>query len=135
MLQLHIDEIAQKTTISAEKVEITIGAMFDFLQKQGSETNVAKLFEMIPEASQFAQKYPIDNDVGGLKGFMAGLMDKEDGMMDALALAEMLEGEGVTQNQIRIIGEQLLLSLRPIVGDELIDDLIDDIPVLKKILA
>ena len=135
MLQLHIDEIAQKTTISAEKVEITIGAMFDFLQKQGSETNVAKLFEMIPEASQFAQKYSIDNDVGGLKGFMAGLMDKEDGMMDALALAEMLEGEGVTQNQIRIIGEQLLLSLRPIVGDELIDDLIDDIPVLKKILA
>lgn len=136
MLNQIISQIAQKVGIDEGVAEMAVGAMFDFLRKQGSSSELTTLFAHTPGATELADQNAIAEAPSGIGGLVANFMGgKDSGVGDAMALISKLDEAGLETGQIRSIGEELFSQARGIIGDDGVDNIIGNIPALKQFMG
>ncbi|MFO1088330.1 MAG: DUF2780 domain-containing protein [Hyphomicrobiales bacterium] len=118
--------VAQKTGLSPEKAERAIGIMLNLVKNQGEKAKVAELFAKLPGADDLAQRHGGDGAKGGgLLGMLGG------GLMGGpLAAVTKLTAAGLSMDQIKTMGSEVLAYARQKAGPQLVKDVAGSIPGL-----
>lgn len=118
--------VAQKTGLSPDKAERAIGIMLNLVKNQGEKAKVAELFAKLPGADDLAQRHGGDGAKGGgLLGMLGG------GLMGGpLAAVTKLTAAGLSMDQIKTMGSEVLAYARQKAGPQLVKDVAGSIPGL-----
>lgn len=125
-MQELVAEIAAKTGLEPEKAERAVGIVLSLVRSQGDQAHVEELFEKLPGADALAAKWGGDGAKGGgLLGMLGG------GLMGGpLAAIGKLQAAGLSMDQIRALGRQVLDHARLKAGDDLVRRVAGSIPGL-----
>ena len=136
MLQSIIQNLASQTNADSSTVQDAIGIMLNFVKENADSDSVSQLFSGMPEAETLAASATPAQEAGGLMGMGASLLSSIGGSSgDAIAQLARLQDLGLDMGQISTIGETLFKEARNIVGDDIIDSIIEQIPALKQIMG
>jgi hypothetical protein len=133
-IQSFVDEIAAKANIQPDAAETAVGTILFVIQKEGSATKVAQLFQQLPGAADLAQKHAVVvGSGGGLLGTLSGVADKVVGGDAGTLVAAMaqIEATNLTLPQIKSIGTALLAYFKENANPQLVTQIVEAIPGLK----
>jgi hypothetical protein len=133
-IQSFVDEIAAKANMDPGAAETAVGTILFVVQKEGSATKVAELFQQLPGAADLAQKHAVTPGAGGgLLGALSGVADKVVGGDTGILVAAMaqIEATNLTMAQVKNIGTALVAYFKENANPELVTQIVDAIPGLK----
>ena len=116
-----ISMIAEKVGIDTDTAQTAIGIILNFLQKEGPDDDVSKLFEALPGADALA----------GAAGGGGGLMGMMGGAMGAVS---QLNSTGLDMGQIQSLSSVLLSTAKEKAGEDVVDNIIENIPGLSQFM-
>jgi len=121
-----VREVAEKTGLDTERAERAVGIVLSLVRSQGDKAHVEELFGKLPGADALAAKWGGDGARGGgLLGMLGG------GLMGGpLVAVGKLQAAGLSMEQIRSLGSQVLDYARSKAGDELVRKVAGSIPGL-----
>ncbi|MGE4245833.1 MAG: DUF2267 domain-containing protein [Parvibaculaceae bacterium] len=121
-----IATVAAKTGLPSGKAEQGVGIVLSLVRNQGDAAKVEALFEKLPGAAELAAKWGGDGARGGgLLGMLGG------GLMGGpLVAVGKLQAAGLSMDQIRALGSQVLDHAKREAGDDLVRQVAGSIPGL-----
>jgi len=120
--------VAERAGLPRDKAERAIGIMLNLVRNQGEKARVAELFAKLPGADDLANRHGGDGAKGGgLLGMLGG------GLMGGpLAAVTKLTAAGLSMDQIKIMGSEVLGYAREKAGPQLVKDVAGSIPGLSQ---
>jgi len=120
--------VAERAGLPRDKAERAIGIMLNLVRNQGEKAKVAELFAKLPGADDLATRHGGDGAKGGgLLGMLGG------GLMGGpLAAVTKLTAAGLSMDQIKIMGAEVLGYARARAGAQLVKDVAGSIPGLSQ---
>lgn len=116
-----IGRVAAAAGIDEATAHKAVGVVFDLISKEGDSRKVAELFDKVPGAAALAQEGAADS--GGFFGALGG---------PAMAAFGKLNKAGMSPEQMKSAGKELLAYAEEIAGPELVKDVANSIPGLAK---
>jgi len=132
-----VDDVARRSNIDPAAAETAVGTILSVIQQEGDQTQVTKLFERIPGATELAQKHAIVAGSGsGLGGALSSLAGKFVGANAGIMVAAVaqIEETGLTLQQAKNVGGGLLSYLND-VDPTLAKEILDKVPGLREHLT
>ena len=125
-MQDLIDQVVANAGIDEAKAERAVGIMLSLVKSQGDQSKVGELFDKLPGAADFADAHGGDGARGGgLLGMLGG------GMMGGpLAAVAKLQSAGLSMDQIKTLGKEVLGYAKQHAGEDLVRDVASSIPGL-----
>ena len=131
-----MDELFQRihaaTGLSTDTAAKAVEIILNFLRKEGPEGSVDQLVERLPGAESLIRAHGEEGNpglLGGVAGGLAGLMAGGEGVMAAF---NDLTSAGLDMEQIQATVEEFVAFAREKAGDQVVDDIISDIPALAR---
>lgn len=130
-----IARIVAAVGIDSSLARSAVGILLNMFLKHGDQGPVRKLMDAIPGAADVAGAAPEQSaggGFGGLLGAAAGMLGgSSGGLMDTIG---QLSSAGLSMNQAKGVGDELLNFAREKVGDDVVKQLAASIPGLDKLL-
>ncbi len=131
-----IQRIVANLGIDAALAEKAVGIILDLFRQHAPADKLAPLMAALPGAAELAERHGGGDAEGGglgggLGGMLGGLMGGAGGLMAAVS---RLEAAGLTTNQARGVGNELLAFAKEKAGDATVDDVVKAIPGLSALL-
>ena len=125
-MQELIKRVVDKTGLGEAKAEKAVGIVLSLIKAQGDQRKVGELFARLPGADELAARHGGDGARGGgLFGLLGG------GLMGGpLAAVAKLQAAGLSMEEIKSLGQEVLSYAREKAGDDLVRDVAGSIPVL-----
>jgi ribosomal protein L13E len=119
-----IDRVVKVTGLDAEHAERAVGITLSLIRRQGNPEKVEELFAKLPGADRLATQHAKAGRQGGLFGTLGGLVG------GPLAAVSQLKAAGLTLDQIKALGAELLDYARQKAGPEIVREVTGSIPGL-----
>lgn len=134
-----ISRIVANIGIDSSLARTAVGILLNMFLKHGDSGAVGKLMAALPGAGDLAATAAKSigdgapaGGIGGLMGMAAGLLGgKGGGLMEAVG---QLSGAGLSMDQAKGVGDELLQFARQKAGDDVVTQLASSIPGLDKLL-
>jgi hypothetical protein len=125
-MQELIARVMERTGLDAAKAERATGIVLHLVKTQGNPVKVAALFEKLPGADDLAARHGGDGARGGgLLGMLGG------GLMGGpLAAISKLQAAGLTMEEIKALGSEILTYAKEKAGDKAVREAAGSIPGL-----
>ncbi len=123
-MQELIDRVVKVTGLEAASAEAAVGITLSLIKRQGNPGKVDQLFAKLPGAERLAARHDKAGRQGGLMGALGGLVG------GPLAAVSQLKAAGLTLDQIKALGAELLDYARERAGPELVREVASSIPGL-----
>lgn len=122
-----ISRIVAATGIDEGMANNAISIILTFLNKEGPEDKMQMVLDMLPGAADMIKD---DSGGGGLLGGLGGMIPG----MGAMGAINELTSAGLGMGEIKTVAKELLDFAREKAGDEVVDDVISQIPMLNQVL-
>lgn len=120
-----VERISQATGLDRARAEKALGITLSLIRAQGNPAKVDELFAKLPGASELAERSGAGASRGGLLGILGG------GMMGApLAAVAKLTAAGLSMDQVKVLGAEVLGHARKVAGEDLVREVASSIPGL-----
>jgi hypothetical protein len=122
-----IDRVVKATGLEPKRAEHAIGITLSLINKRGDRQKVKELFAMLPGADKLAAKHT--KDAGrktGVLGALGGLMG------ETFTAVSALQGAGLTMEQIKALGAEILGYAKEKAGTKLVREVAGSIPGLSR---
>lgn len=134
-----ITRIVEKVGIDAATAERVVGIILGMFKDNASSEQLSGLLGAMPGAEDLIAKASDAGDsagaaAGGIGGMLSGAMSAMGGgnpLMDTLG---KLQGEGLSMDQARSAGSELVAFARESAGDDVVNSALEAIPGLKDML-
>lgn len=125
-MQELIARVTAATGLDAARAEKAIGIIIHLIRTQGDKAKAAALLAKLPGAAALADRHGGDaGNPGGLMGLLGG------GLMGGPLMAiSKLQAAGLSMDQIKLMGTEVLGYAKEKAGPELVRDLAGSIPGL-----
>ncbi len=108
-----------------------VGIILGFLQKEGPEDKMQLIFDALPGAADLVAAREQEGSGGGLLGGLGGMMG---GGMGAMAALNELTSAGLDMDGVQSVAKELISFAKEKAGDDVVDDVISNIPGLSQIV-
>lgn len=124
-----VSRVAAATGLDETRAEKAIGIVLSLIRTQGDRDKVDELFAHIPESEALAARHADTGARGaGLLGFLGGSLG------GPLAAIGRLQSEGLSMDQIKALGREVLAYAREKADDGLVRQVAESIPGLSAYL-
>lgn len=131
-MQELIEQITQKVGIEPDVAKNALGTIMSFLAKVGPEGAVNTMLDNVPGARELIDETAnASSGGGGLMGMMSGMFGGGDSIM---GLGSKLMGMGLSMDQIKDVGAELINHGKEQVGEETMGKITSAIPGLSNFL-
>ena len=132
-----VDDVARRSNIDPAAAETAVGTILSVIRQEGDSTKVTKLFDLLPGASELAQKHAVvagpGSGIGGALSSLAGKFVGADAGLVVAAIAQ-IEQTGLTLQQAKDVGGGLLSYVSD-VDPALTKEIFDKVPGLREHLT
>ncbi len=125
-----ITRIMTATGIGDDVARSAVGIILKFLQKEGPEDQIQKIFDALPGAEELVAA-KAEEGGGGLLGGLGGMMS---GGMGAMAVLNELTSAGLDMSQVQTVAKELVGYAKEKAGDEVVDEVVSQIPGLSQVI-
>jgi hypothetical protein len=124
-MQELIDRVTKATGLERQRAESAVGMTLFLIRKQGNRQKVDELFAKLPGAEKLAARH---GDAAGRKG---GILGALGGLVGGpLAAVAKLQAAGLTMDQIKTLGAEVLGYAKEKAGPEIVREATSSIPGL-----
>lgn len=124
-----IARVAGAAGIDTELASKAVGMILSFLQKEGPADAIGQMLGAMPGAEELIAQAQ-GSGGGGLMGMVGGLMGSFGGGGGVMGLGAQLMGTGLGMGEIQTVGRELFAIGRENVGEEVMGQIIGQIPGL-----
>ena len=132
-----VDDVARRSNIDPAAAETAVGTILSVIRQEGDPTKVTKLFDLLPGASELAQKHAVaagaGSGIGGALSSLAGKFVGADAGLVVAAIAQ-IEQTGLTLQQAKDVGGGLLSYVSDL-DPALAKEIFDKVPGLREHLT
>lgn len=125
-----ITRIVSATGLGDDLARDAVGIILNFLNKEGPEDKMEQIFAALPGAQELVAAREGEGG-GGLLGGLGGMMG---GGMGAMAALNELTSAGLDMGQVQTVAKELVGYAKEKAGDEVVDEVISQIPGLSQVL-
>ncbi|GAB4515850.1 MAG: hypothetical protein Tsb0019_14900 [Roseibium sp.] len=125
-----INRIMAAAGIEEEVARNAIGIILGFLNKEGPEDKMQLIFDALPGAADLVAAR--EETRGG--GFLSGLGSMMGGGMGAMAALNELTNAGLDMDGVQSVVKELVSYAKEKAGDDVVDEVISQIPGLSQIV-
>ena len=113
--------------VAKEAIAIILG----FLNKEGPEDKMQQIFDALPGAADLVAERAQEKSGGGLLGGLGNMMG---GTMGAMATLNELNSAGLDMAGVQSVVKELVSYAKEKAGDDVVDEVISQIPGLNQIV-
>lgn len=126
-MQDLIERVAEVAGLKTAQAEAALGIILSLIRNQGDPQKVEALFAKLPGAAELATSH------GGGKASLLGRLG--GGLMGGpLVAVSKLQAQGLSMEQIKLLGAEVLRYAREKAGDQLVREAAGSIPGLSNYL-
>jgi len=126
-----IKRIMAAAGIDEEVAKNAIGIILGFLNKEGPEDKMQQIFDALPGAAELVAAREETRGGGGLLGGLGSMMG---GGMGAMAALNELTNAGLDMDGVQSVVKELVSYAKEKAGDDVVDEVISQIPGLSQIV-
>jgi hypothetical protein len=126
-----VDRISQAANIEPEIARKAVGLILNFLLQEGPENQVNAVVDKIPGARAALSGAATEQDGGSV---LSGLTGGREGGGGLMALAGQLTGLGLSMDEMRTTGRELLAYARETAGEDAVGGIVGAIPAMQQLL-
>jgi len=127
-----IQQVVGKFGIDESSAQQAVGMVMSLLKQEGKGDLFGKIAAAVPGAEQAADQAPNPEESSGLMGKMAGMLGGNTGKGAALTMA--LKKTGLQTDQLSGFGELVINFLRDKAGSDVVDQIVEQVPMVKGLL-
>lgn len=126
-----INRIAGAAGIDADLAKKAIAIILEFLNKDGPSNQMQQVLAALPGASELiAERAGSGGGGGGILGALGGMM----GGGGAMAALGELTSSGLSMGEVQTVTKELVSYAKEKAGDDVVNDVISNIPGLSQII-
>lgn len=132
-----IQQLTSKLGIDASVAQVATGKTMAMVKEHAGDELFDKISSMVPGASEAAASDPEPAGGGGMLGSLAGMASSALGGSagSGLELGTALSGAGLESDQIGGFVSMVIAFLKEKVGDEVMEQVLAKLPMLKTLLG
>lgn len=129
-MQELVRRVSAKTGLAEEKAERAVSIVLALVKRHGDQSKVGELFQHLPGADELVARHGGDGARGGgLLGLLGG-----GAMGGPLVAVAKLQAAGLTMDQLKTLGGEVLAYARERAGEPLVKEVAGSIPGISSYL-